>query len=267
VRAIGPRYLISAVARIFQPGAQVDHVLVLEGPQGKMKSTALRKLAIRDQWFSDRLSPISSKDAAIEITGVLFVEIAEMHALIKAAASASKSFITRRHDRFRWPYGKHLGSLPRQCVFAATINPPSDGQYLDDPTGARRFWPVAVRGTIDIAGLVQVRDQLWAEAVARFRSGSPWWLETPELEALATAEQVKRFVADPWQVPIERWLENRTDVSIAEVLVALGLPVERHTQLMVNRVQRILTRIFGFKRYRPNRKGEPRTPRYERNQP
>ena len=111
-----------------------------------------------------------------------------MDALTKATSSAIKAFLTRRRDRFRPPYGKHTINLPRQCVFAATINPTAGG-YLKDPTGARRFWPVACRGMIDRDGLEKVRDQLWAEAVHRFKAGAPWWLETPELEALATAEQ------------------------------------------------------------------------------
>ena len=127
VRAIGPRYLISAVARIYEPGCKVDHMLVLEGDQGKQKSEALRTLAINDDWFTDRLSHIASKDAALETAGVLLVEIAEMDALTKAASSTVKSFVTRRRDRFRPPYGKHPISHPRQCVFAATINPTVGG--------------------------------------------------------------------------------------------------------------------------------------------
>ena len=39
-------------------------MLVLEGPQGKQKSEALRTLAVNDAWFTDRLSHVSSKDAA-----------------------------------------------------------------------------------------------------------------------------------------------------------------------------------------------------------
>jgi hypothetical protein len=103
VRAVGPRYLISAVARIYKPGAKVDHMLVLEGPQGKQKSEALRTLAVTDAWFTDRLSHVSSKDAILETVGVLIVEIAEMDALTKATSSAIKSFLTRRQDRFRPP--------------------------------------------------------------------------------------------------------------------------------------------------------------------
>ena len=150
MRAIGPRYLISAVARIYKPGCQVDHMLVLEGPQGKQKSTALRTLAVRDAWFTDRLSHVASKDAVLEMAGVIIVETAEMDTLFRASSSATKSFLTRRDDRFRPPYGKHPIRLKRQCVFAGSINPPANG-YLKDPTGARRFWPVTCHGMIDRA--------------------------------------------------------------------------------------------------------------------
>jgi predicted P-loop ATPase len=257
IRAIGPRYLISSVARIYQPGAKVDHALVLEGPQGKQKSEALRTLAVNDAWFTDRLSHVASKDAAQELAGVLIIELAEMDALTRATASAMKSFLTRRRDRYRPPYGKHLTTLPRQCVFAGTINPPTEG-YLKDPTGARRLWPVACHGMIDLAGLEKVCGQLWAEAVHHFKAGAPWWLETPELEALATAEQEARFVVDDWEAPIAEWLGDRTDVSVREVLQqALRLAPERHSQSAQNRAARILAHRLGFKKHRPRVPGVP----------
>jgi putative DNA primase/helicase len=262
VRAIGPRYPISAVARIYQPGCQVDHTVVLEGPQGKRKSEALRTLAIKDEWFTDRLSHLASKDAILETAGVLLVEIAEMDALTRATSSTIKSFLTRRYDRCRPPYGKHPINLPRQCVFAATINPPVGG-YLKDPTGSRRFWPVACHGVIDRDGLEKVRDQLWAEAVHQYKSGAPWWLETPELEALATAEQAARFVVDAWEELIREWLEDRIDVGLSEVLEqALGLAPEHRTQVAQKRVVSILTNM-GFRKCRP-RTPKGRQNRYQR---
>ena len=131
-RAVGPRFLISGVARIYKPGCKVDHMLVLEGPQGKLKSEALRKLAVKDAWFIDRISHLAGKDAVMEISGALLIEIAEMDALAKATASTSKGFLTRRFDKFRPPYGKHTINLPRQCIFGGTINPPVGG-YLKGP--------------------------------------------------------------------------------------------------------------------------------------
>jgi predicted P-loop ATPase len=256
VRAIGPRFLISGVARIYQPGCKVDHMLVLEGPQGKLKSEALRALAVKDAWFTDRLSNVTSKDAAQEMAGVWLIEIAELDALARSSASAKKAFLTRRSDRFRPPFGKHLINLPRQCVFAGTINPPATG-YLTDPTGARRFWPVACERTIDREGLERNRDQLWAEAVVRFKAGEKWWLETTELEALATAEQQARFIVDAWEAPIRKWLGRRriTNVSNTEVLCrALGFASQDCTQSAQNRVAKILTHL-GFIKYRPRTKG------------
>ena len=72
---------------------------------------------------------------------------------------------------FARPTASILTNLQRQCVFAGTINPPADGRYLKDKTGGRRFWPVACHGMIDLAGLEAARDQLWAEAVHRFKAG------------------------------------------------------------------------------------------------
>jgi predicted P-loop ATPase len=253
-RAVGPRYLISAVARVFEPGCQVDHMLVLEGGQGRLKSQALRALATRDDWFTDRLSAVASKDAAIEMSGTWIVEIAEMDALLKATSSATKAFLTRARDRFRPPYGVHLVNQPRQCVLAGTINP--SGGYLTDPTDSRRFWPVTCVGMIDLEGLKASRDQLWAEAVVRYKAKGKWWLETPALEALATAEQAVRFATDAWQEPISKWLKDRTEVALLDVLKrALGFTTpEQQTQAAQKRVVAILTGM-GFSLHRPRRNG------------
>ena len=265
MRAIGLRWLISGVARIFSPGCKADHCLVLEGPQGLFKSMSLQKLAIRPEWHTDRLSSIGSKDALMEIAGVLIIELAELDAIKRAASSTSKSFLTSTHDRFRPPWGTHTIRVPRQCIFAGSINPPAGGRYLKDRTGGRRFWPVACHGAIDVDGLTPVVDQLWAEAVHLYKAGHPWHLETPELEALATAEQTRRLIVDPWHPLIRRWVDPRPgDVAVDEVLTGVfDLTLEDQTFSDQTRVANIL-KDLGFYRVR-TRSGDKRKNRYRRN--
>ncbi len=202
---VGALWLISAVARIFRPGVKADHMLILEGPQGARKSTAIKVLAGED-WFTDELPELGSKDAAIHMQGVWIVEIAELDAIGRAEVSRIKAFLTRTTDRFRPPYGRYTVEVPRQCVFAGTVNPDT---YLRDETGNRRFWPLRC-GTIDIAALARDRDQLWAEAVHRFREGAIWWLDDPALLAEAAAAQEARYQADAWDARIDRWLTHDT---------------------------------------------------------
>jgi predicted P-loop ATPase len=176
-------------------------MLILEGPQGAKKSTALKVLAGED-WFTDELAEIGSKDAAQQMRGVWIIEIAELDAIGRAEVSRIKSFLTRTNDRYRPPYERYVIDVPRQCVFAGSVNPDT---YLRDETGNRRFWPIRC-GRIDLEALRRDRDQLWAEAVALHASGAIWWIEDPELKRLADAEQEERYQSDAWDGLIDRWL-------------------------------------------------------------
>jgi predicted P-loop ATPase len=264
--AVGARWLISAVARIYSPGTKADHCLILEGPQGILKSTALRTLAA--PWFTDEIAELGSKDAAMQTRGVWIIEIAELDSMSRADVSKIKAFMSRSCDRFRPPYGRRLIESPRQCVFAGTVN---QSAYLRDETGGRRFWPVACT-QIDIDNLAQDRDQLWAEVVVHFRSGSRWWLESPELNQSAEQEQVARYAEDPWTELIETWVENpkqRHDgtlpkspftsssdaVSISDILLhCLGKRQENWTQRDRTRIAACL-KSLRWERYRKRGRG------------
>lgn len=199
--AVGRWWMISAVARIYQPGAKCDHLVIFEGKQGIGKSTALKVLA-SEEWFTDEISDLGNKDAAMQLQGRLIVELGELDALTRAEVSRVKAFLTRTHDKFRPPWGRRTIAVARQNVFAGTTNQTA---YLKDETGARRFWPVSCERA-DIAALERDRDQLWAEAVADYLEGRPWWPTTSgEREQLA-AEQEERRQRDPWEEPIAAWL-------------------------------------------------------------
>lgn len=187
----------------------------------------------------------------METKSVWIIEIAELDTMSRADVGTIKAFISRTSDRFRPPYGKRLVDLPRQCVFAGSVNP--EGGYLKDATGGRRFWPVSC-GAIDIATLERDRDQLWAEACVRFRADDPWWLDDQRLEALAAEQQADRYQGDAWDDPICRYLENaekqRDSVSVAEILEdALRMERGHWTQADQNRVARTLVSM-GFKQFR-----------------
>jgi hypothetical protein len=257
-RAVGSRWLISAIARVFRPGAKADCCLILEGPQGIRKSTALRTLA--GDYFTDELADLGSKDAAMQIRGVWIIELSELDSLSHSEVARIKAFMSRTTGRFRPPYGMRLVESPRQCVFAGSVN---HSTYLRDETGGRRFWPIAC-GRIDVDALARDRDRLWAEAKARFESGAVWWLETADLVQMASEQQIDRYEGDPWEEVIGAWVESRTSVSISEVLEkCLQKAQALWTQTDKNRAARCL-RALGWERYR-ERHGSRLEWRYRKN--
>jgi putative DNA primase/helicase len=123
VEAIGARFLISAVARIFKPGAKADCVLILEGPQGLLKSTALSTIGdpLELGWFTDDLAELGTKDSQLQLAGVWFIELSELASMYGATLGKTKAYLSRKVDRFRPPYGRSLMTQPRQCVLTGTV--------------------------------------------------------------------------------------------------------------------------------------------------
>ena len=252
--AVGTCFLIGAVARISRPGCKMDNVLILEGAQGIGKSTLVRSL-FSDPWFSDEIADLGSKDASLQTRGIWCIELAELETLTRAESGRIKAFISRAVDRFRPPYGKRLIDSPRSCVFVGTCN---DSAYLKDETGGRRFWPVTCTA-IDLEGIERDRDQLWAEAVVRWKRGESWWLNTDSLQQLAQEEQEQRFLSDPWEDKISQYLDTVEDTSIVEILEKCFplLSQENWTQQHKMRVAGCL-RSLDWEKYRTSLGRRPR---------
>jgi predicted P-loop ATPase len=238
--AVGVKFLIASVRRILQPGTKFDYLLVLEGPQGIGKSTALRELFLI-KWFSDSIPPdLRSRDAAIALQDVWCLEFAEIEHLIRSDPETIKAFLSRSVDRYRPVYGKSYVERPRQGVLVGTTNA---SEWLRDFTGNRRIWPVKCPVADPLWVSVNV-EQLWAEAVIREASGETIWLDDECASSEAVVAQVDRLIEDVWSDAVVTWLRSGgyREVKTADVLThALSLPKDRQDRRAEYRVTAIMT--------------------------
>lgn len=247
-------WLIGACARVLDPGCQLDTMLVLIGEQGVGKSRACEALVPVRSWFGDTPFDIGNKDAFINLHGKWFYEMPEGESLRKASDEAAKAFITSRVDRYRAPFGRLAEDHPRQIAFVATGNL---DEVLRDPTGARRYWPVRV-GAPDLAALRRDRDQLFAEALVRYRAGELWHLDGV-YPALLREAQRDFEVTEAWEAALAPWVAQQTGPFTVEEALEFGLKL-RIDQWDAKRRQRggrALSRL-GCTKTRPRAEGARR---------
>lgn len=248
-RQFASKFLISVVARVMKPGCKVDTMPIFEGAQGLKKSTASLALCHDPAWFVDHMPDLHNKDAMQQIHGVLIAEMAELDTIKGAEASRAKAFLSTAVDRFRAPYGFLPQSHPRQTVFVGTVNPGANG-YLGDETGNRRYWPIHCgvgwpeERQVDAAGIEAARDQLWAEAYARYQAGEAWWLDTHKAVKQQQAVTETRETTDVWGDAIGAFLAGRDDTTIDAILSeCIGKSRDKWTRADQTRVGTVLTKL------------------------
>jgi predicted P-loop ATPase len=239
-QAVSRNFWVGMMARIFQPGCQVDEMVILEGAQGTRKSGGLE--AIGGKWHTLANGAVDSKDFLQCFPGKLIVEIAELESFSRAEDKAIKRVLTTRIDRYRASYARSAKDYPRRCIFVGTTN---EVGYLKDVTGGRRFWPLKT-DYIDRDLILEQRDQLFAEAYQRYLRGDTWY-EVPK--NLALYEQESRREVDEWENKISAFLKLKNKVQLMEIASEVfGIQSGDFTSQHQKRIARAL-RALKWTRY------------------
>ena len=256
-REVSRLIFAGGIWRAYRPGCKFDDMVVLVGRQGSGKSTLVRWLNMRDEFFRE-IKTITGKEGIEAIRGVWIAEVAELMAMTRVKeAEAVKAYITAQEDSYRLPYARHVQTIPRRCTFIGTTN---NRQFLSDRTGNRRFYPVycQTNGYDLLAREKEVRDyitQCWAEALTLFREDKLRPYADQSVLSIIRQEQ-EAAMEDDWRVgAIIQYLDlmkkdPRSTVSVIELWhTALDEPEEsKPTRRDSIEITQILDSIGGWKR-------------------
>lgn len=248
VRKVSGITLLAAVKRVVEPGCKFDEILVLESTgQGLNKSTALKAMCPEETWFSDDLPlDVDAKQIIERTSGKWLIEAAELSGMHASRMEHLKAMLSRQVDGpVRMAYARDSIEQPRQFIIIGTTN---SHNYLSDPTGNRRFWPVRIIN-FDVERLREVRDQIWAEALHRVKQHESIRLP-PHLYEHANFQQERRRVDDPWEVILSAYFNDQPDpfrIAPDEIWEILGISNDRLTEASQRRVS-VLMQKLNFRR-------------------
>ena len=203
-RSVAVKLLTAAVQRAYEGGNKFDYMPILVGEQGIGKSTLLDILG--GEWYTDALTTFDGKKGAELISGKWVVEVGELAAMGRHEIEEIKQFITRRQDRYRAAYGRRAEDRKRRCILVGTSN---ETNFLRDTTGNRRFLPIQCMVNKPKRnvwrGLVKERDQIWTEATALYKAGTPTHLNKEE-EEVAESIRSNYLAVAPYAGIIEEYI-------------------------------------------------------------
>lgn len=231
------KFLVGAVARIYEPGCKADAMLIVEGPTGSRKSTF--GAVLFGGFYAELSCDLNDEGRLIDgLQGNWCVEMAEMKVAKAAGANTLKQVLSKQVDTFRRAYDRRPGDYPRQNVFYGTSN---EDDYLTDPTSNRRYWVHRTEtdedNPIDTDRLQEELHLVWGpayEEYLRMREKQPRGMLNLDLENPA-ARRERDIIANgsrkesPGEIIAEHimnWLNKPVDGD--DIEDADGLPMEEY---------------------------------------
>lgn len=195
------KWLVGVVANVFIDERCANHVmLVLTGEQGKFKTTWLENLCpkqLKPYLFTGKLN-LESKDTLTLIAENLFVNIDDqLKQLHKKDENELKNLITINHVKYRKPYDPIITEYPHLCSFMGSVN---GNEFLNDPTGSRRFLPFEVLELNIKAAQAINMDGVWSQAMALFKQGVRYWFNDDEISELNQRNEAFSMVSTEEQL-------------------------------------------------------------------
>lgn len=238
-------FLMGAVVRVMEPGHKFDFVPIIEGAQGRGKSTFIEILA--SGWFAGLEGSFDDRNRLVEkMQGAWILEVPELSGFTRSEVQVIKDFVSSRQDKVRLAYGRRAVVYPRQSVMMGSTN---ETNYLRDPTGNRRFWPISCRvDAIDVDGLRGEVEQVWAEAFWAYqeaRKAVPGGVLDLSLHSagsrrVAAALQGARraeTAAEAWAGIIASWLDGHDETCLIQLWVdALGRNKDDYRQIEARQI-------------------------------
>jgi hypothetical protein len=241
VSAVSKNMWIMLAARGVNPGCKVDNVIIFEGHEGINKSTLIKVLAGEYTYSPTNPALFRDPEELRKMHQSVIVELPELIGLKGQDESLVKGFVTNTEDLIRQLYARKAIKSQRGFIMIGTTN---EGNYLTEDMGVRRFWPIKipVGKKINTNAIATDRDQLFAEAVHRYKEGEVFYTVPEELheavvrsktrvEALAGA--VQSFVATDLR---PAW---RID-EVYSYLVGHGYLPKNLSASVFNRIERAL---------------------------
>ncbi|MBE6282871.1 MAG: hypothetical protein E7098_00815 [Mediterranea massiliensis] len=164
----------------------VNHeILTYIGRQGIYKSTFMRMLLPPElqSYFSARnFAQRLSKDDKLELTEMGLVALEELDHMRPSEVNQLKAITSQHYMNERAVYGRHKERRPHIASFCGTGNNP---QFLNDPTGNRRWLPFVVESIDSPVQRPFNYTGLYSQAYALWRDGFCYWFTDEDNAELA----------------------------------------------------------------------------------